>query len=827
MKKIDFLDAVGKVSDKHVDECLSYRPGKNRIVKQLALIAACFVCIFAIGATAWTVYRGKQTTEIDGFVIKGDTLIAYNGSETEVNIPEQVKKIADFTFMNNENADTITVVRLGSSVQTVETNAFAGLTGLVDMMIAENNLSFVRESGAVITSDGSIILFYDGEGTHYTVPDTVRIIGAHAFQNTTLTSIDLSQVEMIGYNAFASGSLTAVYLPDTITYLEEGAFAHCVDAVDGYIPAHLSREMTDAAFPVVPFYLTKLAGSVSPLEDIRRNNITPSEAIRKSDLEGLSRQLDYLFAHLRGEGYPMDEVTGLANGAVVGMDEIPADFTAPQTVNFADITYFDTGWRTTGIYDVQIRVDCGNYTLMIHSYAYNTGTALYWEDVFFRLASVTFIPEDADAEVTSHGWTATWEEIVGDPYPTYDEERGVWNDRYCTDLVFTHEDGRIIPTRNNTISFAPYELIFSPDGSRCIVQHKDDYNGQWHFYVHALNGDKIQNGVDTYQFYDNRYFTPYIHGTLSWIDNDHVAGQNQNGGFVLDIYSATPRQTEEVTSHGWTVTWETEKDESQVESYYTNILFTHEDGRVIAASHPTVSWVPYVLIFSPDGTRCIVQYKDGFEGRWHFYVQCLNDDLTQRGMDNYQLYVISPFTPYVYGSLRWIDEDNVAGQNQNGAFVFNVYDPTPYRTKDVTPHGWTATWEIKDNGPQVAPSYTNILFTHEDGRIVTTRNRTTSWAPYELIFSPDGTRCIVQYRDYTDGVWHFYVQCLNEDLIQSGVDNYQLYYNRYFTPYEYGSLSWIDEDNVAGRNRNGAFVFNIYDPTPRQVEDGETGYVAK
>ncbi|MBR3922692.1 MAG: leucine-rich repeat protein, partial [Kiritimatiellae bacterium] len=207
MKEIDFLDAVGRVDKQYIEECITYKPPKrmNVWIKRMSAIAACFMVI--IGAVL-IVNHMNQPVIIDenGFYIENGVLLRYTGSETDVTIPEEVETIADFTFLENKNASKIEIVRLGASVQKVETNAFAGLENLVDLIIAENNLSFVYEDGLIMTSDGSILLRYEREDeTHFTIPESVRFVAAHAVQATELEEIDFGEnIEYIGYYAFSS-----------------------------------------------------------------------------------------------------------------------------------------------------------------------------------------------------------------------------------------------------------------------------------------------------------------------------------------------------------------------------------------------------------------------------------------------------------------------------------------------------------------------------------------------------------------------------------------------------------------------------------------------
>ena len=533
MREIDFLDAVGKVDKRYIEECITYKPPKkvNLWIKSISAVAACFVMVIA---AVLIVNHRNQPVVIDenGFHIEDGVLLSYTGSETDVTIPEEVKTIADFTFLSNQNANKIEVVRLGTSVQKVEVNAFAGLNNLVDLIIAENNLFFAYEDGLIMTSDGSILLYYNREGeTSFTIPESVRFIAAHAVQGTELEEINFGEnLEYIGYNAFASNyHLKAIHLPDSVKYICEGAFSGCSSAVDGHIPDGV--QFGGEAFGSVPFYLSLKAGQMSPLEEIRRGLITPSEAILQSNLESLTVQIEYILATLRGEEYEASDAAMFAYGAVHDHPEVPEGMRIPDSFTMDDLTFQDTGWGSTGIYDIQIFLPVGDYTLVMQAYGYETYEALYWKDVRFRIANLYYMqnPETVapDDTVSAFGWTAVFGR----------------NGEMYSGITYTHEDGRIIRSFLPAESPTPYRLTFSPDGTRVAVEYTNGSNPA--FYVQALNGDVLMEPYYDYNEYLNRYYGQYKAGTLTWADEDNIEGENEFGRFRFNIYEFEVTQLDE------------------------------------------------------------------------------------------------------------------------------------------------------------------------------------------------------------------------------------------------------------------------------------------
>lgn len=527
MNAIDFLDAVGRVNQRYIAECITYKPPKkmNVWIKRMSAIAACFIVVIA---AVLVVNHMNQPVIIDenGFHIENGVLLRYTGSETDVTIPEEVETIADFTFLENQNANKIEVVRLGASVQKVEINAFAGLDHLVDIIIAANNLSFVEEDGLLMTSDGSILLQYKRQGeTSFTIPDTVRFVAAHAVQGTELEEIDFGNVEYIGYNAFASNyKLKAIYLPDSLKYISEGAFSSCSSAVDGYIPDGV--EFGGEAFFEVPFYNSMLAGQMCPGEEIVRGLITPSEAIRKSDLYSLTEQLTYVLASIRGDSdYEPSEAAMFGHSAAHDPPEIPEGMIVPETVSMEDISFVDYGWGGIGgLYDLQIHIPAGAYTIVIESYGYAPWDELYWNETRFRLVNLYYVKNDissnAETIVSDNGWTAVLEK----------------DGEYYKDITFIHEDGRIVRYNSGYLSIVPYTLTYSPEGTRVVAEYQHSGSQTYRFMIISLNNDDIDAD------YMDRYFGEYVPGSVKWLDNDNIEGMNRFGRFTMNVFTLLPVQ---------------------------------------------------------------------------------------------------------------------------------------------------------------------------------------------------------------------------------------------------------------------------------------------
>jgi len=539
MTEMDFLNALGKVDAKYIEECITYEKKSekkpfiyNKWIKYGSMVAACFVLIVA---TVFVINYSRTEVppvtviEENGFRIENGVLVQYTGDEKEVAIPEAVKEIADFTFLSNENVGQIEVVKLSASVQKINKNAFAGLEQLKEVVVPEDSTEFKSRDGLVMTADETLLLHYErAEEESFALPENVTAVGAHAVQKTELVDIDFGdKLEYIGYGAFlANHNLQEINLPETVKYIGEKAFWECLSAINGKVPEN--AELEGAAFEAVPFYLTQLAGQMCPSEQVQRGLISPSEAIQLSNQDALYRQIEYILAYLRGEDPKYDEITINALSAVANCPDIPEDMSVPDTFELSELTYTDMGWDEARYRVARMSLDIGDYTIFMDAYVrpYAYHTALYWKEVIFGIPSVFFVKNEAiefDVEISesTYGWAAY-----------FDKKDGI----YCG-ITFVNSEGEIRRSID-VVSVTPYVLTFSPDGTRVAVEYTGVDNVQ-SFYVQALNGDKLWNAYRDYSmWYDANSKEPYKPGSLRWTDDSRrIEGSDRLGEFRWVITS--------------------------------------------------------------------------------------------------------------------------------------------------------------------------------------------------------------------------------------------------------------------------------------------------
>ena len=140
-----------------------------------------------LGNSTFRACKGLQDDK--GFVIVNGIIYDYFGDENDLTIPDSVKEIGYYCFINK----SITSVRMPDSLICIDDYAFAGCSGL-------NKIE---------------------------VPDSVAIIGIAAFERcSSLSEVKLSKnVKVLDYNLFNQDTnLKELNIPDGVETIKGGAF---------------------------------------------------------------------------------------------------------------------------------------------------------------------------------------------------------------------------------------------------------------------------------------------------------------------------------------------------------------------------------------------------------------------------------------------------------------------------------------------------------------------------------------------------------------------------------------------------------------------------
>lgn len=170
----------------------------------------------------------------DEFTVVGNgILIKYNGTKTDVVIPDTVKHISSAFGMNYD----VLSVEMGNSVLTIGSGAFAYCNSLKRVIIGEN-VRIIR-SGA-----------FDGceEMTYVNIPDKVEIIEEYAFNYCT--------------------ALTGIKLGKSVRVIERFAFCNCLRMKNVTIPASVQEIGYSAFADCLSIYLVTFEGGEEQFESL-------------------------------------------------------------------------------------------------------------------------------------------------------------------------------------------------------------------------------------------------------------------------------------------------------------------------------------------------------------------------------------------------------------------------------------------------------------------------------------------------------------------------------------------------------------------------------
>jgi hypothetical protein len=148
-------------------------------------------------------------------VVIGNTLLKYNGTDTEVEIPYTITTIYDSAFSGNANLITV-VFPDNSEITAINDEAFYDCTSLAyinfpstivdvgdDVMTNTEWLSNQERDGVEFVIIGNTLIKYQGEDNQVIIPDDVLVINKDAFSGVELYNIEIgSQVTNIKDGAF-------------------------------------------------------------------------------------------------------------------------------------------------------------------------------------------------------------------------------------------------------------------------------------------------------------------------------------------------------------------------------------------------------------------------------------------------------------------------------------------------------------------------------------------------------------------------------------------------------------------------------------------------
>ena len=200
--------------------------------------------IEALYARIMGMLNGASALAMSEFVIENGVLKQYNGTESEVVIPEDVSEIGERAFEGNIS---IRSVSIPNSVKCIGKAAFMGCSNLVEVSLGNRLL----EMGDFAFAESGI--------KSVTIPGKLKIIPAGAFNMcTSLTEVVISEgvaetkcgsisKEDVDCGAFMNcSSLKHVSIPGTMKVLGKNTFKDCTALTEIMIPSSVTSIGEDA-----------------------------------------------------------------------------------------------------------------------------------------------------------------------------------------------------------------------------------------------------------------------------------------------------------------------------------------------------------------------------------------------------------------------------------------------------------------------------------------------------------------------------------------------------------------------------------------------------
>ncbi|MCD8119487.1 MAG: leucine-rich repeat domain-containing protein [Lachnospiraceae bacterium] len=215
---VEFPESLLEIGEKAFDGCTALtevRGGQN--VEKVGA--------FAFADTPWL----KQQT--DYFVAVGkNVLIKYNGSDSEVRIPDTVTYIGGaFGKESGSTSDSLKKVVVPAGVRGIAGDSFC-CRGVTEIVL-EGNTTVCEANAFSLCGLETIHL-----------PEGMTVLAGGLFSSSNLQEVELPEgILFVGENAFGVTELQTVVIPESVISIGSNAFCCCENLEDVYIPASVTR----------------------------------------------------------------------------------------------------------------------------------------------------------------------------------------------------------------------------------------------------------------------------------------------------------------------------------------------------------------------------------------------------------------------------------------------------------------------------------------------------------------------------------------------------------------------------------------------------------
>ena len=188
--------------------------------------------------------RGETSCIIESGVTSIGVQAFYNANAlTSISIPSSVTEIKSEAFLR---CGSLTSIQIPASVTTLGSGVLRFCTSLTAITVDGSNTTYCSDDGVLFNNDKTTLMQYPAGkvGTTYTVPTSVTTIDSGAFAGcVNLTSVVIpDNVTTINGMAFEECSvLTSVTLPQNLTVLNARLFYRCMALTTVNIPSGVTE----------------------------------------------------------------------------------------------------------------------------------------------------------------------------------------------------------------------------------------------------------------------------------------------------------------------------------------------------------------------------------------------------------------------------------------------------------------------------------------------------------------------------------------------------------------------------------------------------------
>ena len=228
------------VSEDHVSKTLEgmKKASTRRKARGAALAAAACLCL-VVGTFFTVSHFTRESAPESDFVIEDGVLLAYNGNDTDVVVPEEVHTITRTSFTSGST--DIRTISLGRNVSEIDKAAFVGLSSLKSVEVSEENDYYASIDGVLGRRDGTVFF-----GTMLSAKDLEKFMAAlYKLADEIEMNIDVTEF------VFGEASMRVRFLLADEDYFTNGS---CMtESVSAFGHTKVYTEPTELFGNVLPF----------------------------------------------------------------------------------------------------------------------------------------------------------------------------------------------------------------------------------------------------------------------------------------------------------------------------------------------------------------------------------------------------------------------------------------------------------------------------------------------------------------------------------------------------------------------------------------------